>query len=674
MPNRLQYEKSPYLLQHKDNPVDWYPWGKEAFDKARLERKPIFLSIGYATCHWCHVMEHDSFEKQEVADVLNRYYVSIKLDREERPDIDHIYMDAVVAATGRGGWPMSVFLTEDLKPFFGGTFFWKDQFLHLLHQIRALWQEEPEKIKETAEEMMRHLSSQLSSSSQASPITKEEEQKFFSQAASIFKQNFDPYFGGFGPAPKFPRSIDVSLLLRMYHRSKNPQLLSMAELTLEKMALGGMYDHLGGGFHRYSTDAQWLVPHFEKMLYDNALLSLTYLEAYQLTGKKLYASVARETLDYVLSRMTHPEGGFYSAEDADSEGVEGKYYVWSEEELKHILSSEELTIITSLYGVTSQGNFSEGGHSGNILNLQSNFEWSAKELARSAHQKMLAVREKRIPPLKDDKILTSWNGLMIAALAKGFQVLGDGRYLVAAQQAAHFIKKHLVAQDTLLRRYREGEARFEGVLEDYAYFIYGLLHLYETDFDSAWYYWILELQKQQDELFWSKEAACYFNTRDQAFDVILRKKETFDGATPSAHSVACYNLAKIFSLTGDKAFHDKAYAGLYSVTHEIHRYPPGMSMALIAFDFLDAAREIVVVGDKNNLETKSILNYLNHTFIPEKILLFSESIHDLPLLKGRGPSAGETSVFICEHHVCRAPLKSLAEVRDVLEAVKPLKL
>ncbi|MBI3018258.1 MAG: thioredoxin domain-containing protein [Deltaproteobacteria bacterium] len=417
--NRLGKEKSPYLLQHKDNPVAWYAWGGEAFEAARAQNKPIFLSIGYSTCHWCHVMEKESFEEQEVAQVLNQHFISIKVDREERPDVDKIYMDAVVAMTGHGGWPMSMFLTSDLKPFFGGTYWPKNQFLVVLNQVAHSWNTERQKVEGMSEQMVQHLRAQVSKTT-----PQEFSDKNLILAYKEALRSFDSTNGGFGHAPKFPPSTKLQLLLRMARRTQNPKVLEMIEVTLDQMARGGIYDHLGGGFHRYSTDEQWLTPHFEKMLYDNASLSWTYLEAYQLTHKEMYREVAREILDYVLRDMTSGEGGFYSAEDADSEGEEGKFYVWTEAELKKHLTEQEFHQFSKVYGVASHGNFEHGA---TILNLQKEFSWGIKKdpLLHSAHQKLFQVRKKRIHPYKDDKVLTDWNGLMMASMAKGYQVLRD---------------------------------------------------------------------------------------------------------------------------------------------------------------------------------------------------------------------------------------------------------
>jgi len=706
MPNRLSKEKSPYLLQHQNNPVDWYPWGEEAFEKAKSENKLIFLSIGYSTCHWCHVMEHDSFEHQDVADILNQHFVSIKLDREERPDLDQAYMDAVVALSGRGGWPMSVFLTPDRKPFYGGTFFWRDQFKQMLMQMQLVWKKEPEKIAASGAELVNHLQERKQSTSQGSAPASD---ALFNQANEIFQQSFDKAFGGFGSAPKFPRSVDLCFLLRHYRRTGDSHSLQMVEKTLEMMARGGMYDHVGGGFARYSTDNRWLLPHFEKMLYDNALLAWTYLEAYQVTGKETYATIARETLDYILRDMTSGEGGFYSAEDADSEGVEGKFYVWTETELATILTPEEFAKIKNIYGIQTFGNFktfalSEGSSAevihgnevehANILHYQPNYGWDDKKdpLVQSALKKLFAIREKRIHPLKDDKVLTSWNGLMIHAMAKAYQVLRDERYLLAAQKAAAFIKSKLWHGKQLQHRYRLGEARFDGCLEDYANLIFGLLTLAESDFDSVWIDWAVELQKIQEEKFADPEGGYYFSSSDTK-DVFVRKKESYDGATPSGNSIALYNLTRLVAITGNAEFKKSQDRMLNWLGGLIGRYPPGFCMALLSLDYLnDKNYEIVVSGKRGDVETEKVLDYLWKVFLPNKVLLFaSDKKQAQPVLAGKefqgelqsnskfkkynrlGSTAennkendSAVQIYICQGQSCQMPISTLDELKGKL--------
>lgn len=665
--NRLAHEKSPYLLQHKDNPVDWYPWGDEAFETSRRENRPIFLSIGYSTCHWCHVMEKDSFETKEVADVLNRYFVSIKVDREERPDVDQIYMDAVVGMLGHGGWPLSVFLTPDLKPFYGGTFYWKTQFLQLLQALHEVWKGDEPRIRASAESMLAHFQQKLTSKNGNIP-----NEKIFAHLLKQYEQSFDANHGGFGRAPKFPQSMALSLLLRIDRSpGKGEAPLQMVETTLKKMAYGGMYDHLGGGFHRYSTDDQWLVPHFEKMLYDNALLVVSYLEAYQLTKNEMYASVARETLDYILRDMTSSQGGFFSAEDADSEGEEGKFYVWTKQELKNILSPEEFRLVEKVYEITEQGNFE---HHTNILSMSKDVNWSIKQdpFLQSAHQKLFAVRKKRIHPSKDDKILTSWNGLMISAMAKGYQVLEDERYLKAAQQAALFLRNTLYVgasgarpgdcQSPLRRRYRDGEAKFSATLEDYAYLISGLIDLYESDFNAQWIEWALLLQKEA-EAFWDEEEKVFFSADPRATDLIVRKKDLHDGAMPSANSISILNLQRLYALTFKENYREKAEQMLQALGEVMIRHLRGFESAFIALDFfLARPKAIAIVGEKESSSTKDFLRYLRTHFLPNKVVALGEGVE---LTKARPMLDGKTAFYICEGNVCKKPTTDLEEARKL---------
>ncbi len=662
--NHLAQEKSPYLLQHKDNPVNWYSWGEKAFEAARTQKKPIFLSIGYATCHWCHVMEKDSFETQEVADVLNAHFISIKLDREERPDLDQIYMDAVVSLNGQGGWPLSVFLTPDLKPFFGGTFFWKDQFIGLLKQINSVWVGEPGKLVEAAKELTEHVSQE--GGGEAALAINEE---FLRKAFRGFLQTFDAVHGGFGRAPKFPRSTDLSLLLRIHRRTGNKEALSMVTKTLDSMARGGIYDHLGGGFARYATDAKWMVPHFEKMLYDNALLAVTYLEAYQVTQNPMYADVAREVLDYVLREMTSPEGGFYSAQDADSEGVEGKYYVWTYEELNRVLSPEQLKLAQDALGVTVQGNFEHA----NILHVADKKTWEERQSAVNAVRGTLfPLRDKRIKPLLDDKVLVDWNGLMISAMAKGYQVLGDDKYLSAAQKAASFIKKKLYADDRLKRRYRDGESKIEGVLSDYAYLISGLLKLYESDGNDAWFTWALALQEKQDSLFWDDQKKGYFFASQGVEDLFARKKEFNDGAVPAASGVAAENLMRLFSYTGEKKLLDRAQETLTAMSRFFNRYPPGYASSLIAVDFLtDAHKEVVLAG--NSADLKEFRQKIYEAFLPNQVIGWGESLGP-PMTQGKIAQDGAPTIYVCENQVCKKPETNLDAAFQEMQHFKPYNL
>lgn len=659
--NRLDSEKSPYLLQHKDNPVHWFAWGEEAFRAARADNKIIFLSIGYSTCHWCHVMEHDSFEREDVADVLNRDFISIKVDREERPDVDALYMDAVVGMTGSGGWPLSVFLTPDLKPFYGGTFFWRPQFLQLLSAIQSSWEREPQKVVASGEDIFAHLKQSVSAG------TSLPDETIFLSALEHFSKRFDAEHGGFGAAPKFPPSVSLQLLLRIHRRTGDRDALRMVETTLDHMARGGMYDHLGGGFHRYSTDREWLVPHFEKMLYDNALLVVAYLEAFQVTGEKRYAVIARETLDYVLRDMTHPDGGFYSAEDADSEGEEGKFYVWTEAELRKLLSSEEFKSFVETYGVTTKGNFERGT---NILFLPTG---EAPDRLTEVRQKLFVHREQRVHPSKDDKILVDWNGLMISALAKGYQVLEENRYLAAAQKAARFLKENMADGGELKRRWRDGEARFSGMLNDYASLISALITLYESDFDRSWLAWAEELQTTQDKLFWDEKNGGYFVSAEEAADLIVRKKDFDDGAIPAANSVAALNLLRLFDLTLEPGYQSTAQKTLQSVAPLMERYPFAASSAFLALDyFTDRSKEIAVVGKREAPETQEILSFLRKQFLPNKTFAFQEIGEKkvLPLFEGRNALEGKTTVYVCENNMCQQPTTDIQKAKEMIDEFK----
>lgn len=517
--NRLGKEKSPYLLQHKDNPVHWFAWGPDAFETARRENKPIFLSIGYSTCYWCHMMEKDSFERQEVADVLNAHFISIKVDREEHPDVDQIYMDAVISLTGQGGWPMSVFLTPDLKPFTGGTFFWKDQFVSALARIRELWEKEPQKVLAQAGEITEYLK-EKGAAPPHGPVSAELSAKAFEQ----LRQDFDAVHGGFGGPPKFPHEPVLSFLLCHHRRTQNREALEMTLKTLSAMATGEIFDHVGGGFHRYATQADWNEPHYEKMLYNNALLPLVYSEAFALTGEAKYAAITRQTLAFILKELTHPEGGFFSALDAGEVGREGEYYRFSKEE-----------------------------------------------------------REKAKPPRRDEKILTSWNGLMIAAMAET-AATGEQGFLKPAQNAARFAETKLLCNGELLRRFCDHESRFPGTLDDYAFFIHGLLALHAADGDKHWLEWAAELQKKQDGVFWDEKGGGYFFADPRDASIVLKKKEFHDGALPSGNAVSALNLLKLGSITCEENYLNLAKALVERLAAEASKYPAGFPTGLIAID------------------------------------------------------------------------------------------
>lgn len=664
--NRLGKEKSPYLLQHKDNPVFWFPWGEEAFQAAKAENKIIFLSIGYSTCYWCHVMEKDSFERDDVAAVLNKDFISIKVDREEHPDVDQIYMDAVVGMTGRGGWPMSVFLTPDLKPFFGGTFFRREQFLQILSRLHESWRVEPDKIRESGTSIAAALEKQNRiSGSEAASIT------LLKQSFHQLQKRFDSVYGGFGEAPKFPHGMELSLLLRIHRRTGNPDALAIVTHTLDAMSRGGVYDHLGGGFHRYSTDERWFAPHFEKMLYDNAILGWTYLEAYQVTSRKEYAAVARETLDYILRDMTDPLGGFYSAEDAGLVGKEGEFYTWTEKEIRQNLTPQEFNGFQKAYSITSAGNF-EGGKNILFLKPEGKPESGATTLLQNARKKLLAIRERRPRPHKDDKVLTAWNGLMIATLSKGYQVLGDSRYLDAATKAAGFIRSNLYRNSKLLRRYRDGESLFPGTVNDYAFLIHGLLTLYESDFDSQWVRWAETLQAKQNDLFWDGENGGYFFTEANQKELLIRKKEFDDGVTPSGNSLAALNLLRLHDLTFDEKYEKRLEKLLGVISHIAKRYPAGYAQAMMAIDYsLDRSKEIAVVGKPDDESMKAIRDYLFKAFLPNKVLSVGEpgNFDDpktLPILQRKVIQQNKPTIYVCEDKICKMPTTDLEKAKALL--------
>ncbi len=677
--NRLAREKSPYLLQHAHNPVDWYAWGEEAFEKAKKEDKPIFLSIGYSTCHWCHVMERESFENEEIAQVMNDLFVSIKVDREERPDVDQIYMTAVQAMTGSGGWPLSAFLTPDLKPFFGGTYFPPDRrygrpgFKEILQEISQMWKEERTRVTGLGEDLSKALKEERETAGGELSV------ETLRRAYSNFAESFDAQEGGFGPAPKFPRSETISLLFRIYRRTGEGHALQMGIKTLEKMARGGIYDHVGGGFHRYSTDAKWLVPHFEKMLYDNALLAKSYLEAYQIDGNEMWAGITRETLDYVLRDMTSPEGGFYSAQDADSEGVEGKYYVWSEEELQKLLSSDEFKKMKEVFQTSAGGNF-EGE---NIFHMKDKVSWAERYQTplKTAVKKMLDHRTQRIPPHKDDKVIASWNGLMIGAMAAGSQVLPESegkRYLQAAKTAADFILKKMWDGKTLKRRYRDGDVRFNASLDDYAFLTQGLLDLYEADFDPRWFEAARLLQKRTDEFFWDDKAGGYYFSDNSDPSLLTRSKEIYDGAVPSGNSVAALNLLRLYSYTMEEGYRKRAEQLFTAFSGFVGKHPHASPALLLAVDYAtDASKEIVIAGTKEDPDVKKILHGLHQKFLPNKVLALADRAdlaRIIPLLEGKVPQNAEATIYVCEGHTCKKPTHSITAAHETLMAVKTYKL
>ncbi len=665
--NRLNNEKSPYLLQHAANPVDWYPWTEEAFNTARKEDKPIFLSIGYSTCHWCHVMAHESFEDQEVADLLNRDFISIKVDREERPDVDHIYMMVCQALTGHGGWPLTIIMDADKKPFYAATYLPRSSrggllgLQELLPWVAELWDKERDSLLQSSEQISQQIF-RTTEKQVGQPINEALLKRAFKQYARAF----DADWGGFGPAPKFPTPHNLLFLLRYYHFMRDDKALKMVEKTLQSMYQGGIYDHIGFGFARYSTDRQWLVPHFEKMLYDNALLAMAYLECYQLTGNDFYAGVARDIFTYVLRDMTNPEGGFYSAEDADSEGEEGKFYLWTKDEIKEILG-EQADLFARTYDISQKGNF-EGR---NIPNLTRNqkFNQSRKDF-EVQRQELFKHREKRVRPLKDDKILTAWNGLMIAALAMGARILGDDKYLQAARRAADFINHNLRRQDgRLLARYREGKSEYLAYAADYAYLIWGLIELYEADFDSRYLALALDLNEDLCKYFWDQQEGGLFFYGLDAEQLLTRPKEGYDGAMPSDNAVAALNFMRLARLSSNSGMEEKAQQAMDSFAAQIQEQPTAHSYWLLAAIFqLFPGSEIVVAGQSENDDTMEMLELLNSRYNPHTLIVLNDpGMNELlasrvSYLQDMHSIEGKPTAYICEHFACQEPLVGMEEL------------
>jgi len=693
--NRLAQEKSPYLLQHSHNPVDWYPWGEEAFAKARREDKPIFLSVGYSTCHWCHVMAHESFENEEVAATMNREFVNIKVDREERPDVDRVYMTFVQATTGGGGWPMSVWLTPDLKPFVGGTYFPPEDrygqpgFKKVLERIAAAWKQDHEKIAGQGARIVEALREAQT----AQPAAAEKiDAKILSAAYEQFSRSFDARDGGFGSAPKFPRPVTLNFLSRFYARDPSSDsgkhALEMDLITLRKMAAGGMHDHLGGGFHRYSVDRYWHVPHFEKMLYDQAQLALAYLDAFQITQDRQFASVARDILDYVARDMTSKEGGYFSAEDADSlfehgkpEHGEGAFYIWTKNEIDTALGNAA-EIFDFHYGVQSHGNAPEGSdpqdefRGKNILierhtiaETAQHFqkpEDAVRDLLRQSREKLFAIRSKRPRPHFDDKIIAAWNGLMISAYARAAQILDEPRYLKSATLATNFVRAHLWddSKKTLYRSYREGRGRVEGFADDYAFVIHGLLDLYEASFDIEWLKFAIELQETQDRLFFDGKNGGYFSTSGKDESVVLRMKDDNDSAEPAASSVAAHNLLRLAQIRDKKQWEERAEKTISAFRTTLSRFPSAMPQILVALDFSSRKpRQIVIAGKKDAPETKALLSEVHRHFLPTTILLVADGAEgqkylgeDLEAIDRMSMVDEKPAAYVCENFTCKAPV------------------
>jgi len=681
--NRLAHESSPYLLQHKDNPVDWYPWGAEAFERSRAEQKPIFLSIGYSTCHWCHVMEHESFEDPKTAEALNRDFVPIKVDREERPDVDDIYMQSVQLMTGQGGWPLSLFLTPDRQPFYGGTYFpptprWgKPGFPQLLAAIAAAWRDRRDELVASAAEMLNHLEPQAQRPERGAAPGRET----IAAAVRLLERQYDARDGGFGGAPKFPPAMRLELLLRHWLAAREPLAREMIEKTLVKMAEGGMYDQVGGGFHRYSVDAQWLVPHFEKMLYDNAMLARVYLLAHRAfpDGGGLYARIARETLDYLLAEMTPEGGGFYAAQDADSGGEEGTYYVWNPRSLAEAVGAADAPLVAARFGVTEGGNFEHGE---TVLSIVRSVPDLAREFGRSeadveavlaeARAKMRAVRSRRVPPGTDDKLLTDWSALAIGAFALGAGVLAEPRYERAARAAADRILERCRKDGELLHREKAGRAGIPGFASDYAFLVEALLDLYEATFVPRYFAEAVRLQETFEARF-ADPGGGYFLSAEGHDGLILRPRENWDGATPSSNSVAALNLLRLAVFTGDDRYRRRAEDVFAGAADILARAPAALPRMLCAVDFAASPpREVVLGGTPGRADFERLREAVVRSPRLNRVVAHADSAGEAPALsalaEGRATGDGAARAWVCSNFACAAPVSEAGALAAALDA------
>ena len=676
--NRLADSKSPYLLQHKNNPVDWFPWGVEAFEKAKEENKPIFLSIGYSTCHWCHVMEHESFEDQQVAELMNENFVSIKVDREEMPEVDHLYMSVCQAMTGRGGWPLTIVMSPEKEPFFAGTYFPKTGrgnrpgMLELIPSLMNAWNNKQEDIQKTIEQVNNYLD-KANNVQPGSALNR----NTIDDAYNNFIERYDKNFGGFGKAPKFPSPHNLLFLLRYHKAYQDTMAKTMVENTLSKMRLGGIFDHIGFGFHRYSTDQEWFLPHFEKMLYDQAMISLAYLEAFEISKKQEYASIAHEIFSYVARDMTDENGGFYSAEDADSEGEEGKFYVWSTSEINKVLGSIEGKQFTDVYGFNENGNFHDEATGQLVPNnipylknriidysVKNNIDIKSLKVTLEKNRNTLfEYRRNRIHPLKDDKILTDWNGLMIAALAKGGTVLKEDKYTNAAERSANFILDNLRDENgRLYKRYRNGSTGLQPHIDDYAFFIWGLLNLYESNFNTYYLKSALELSEIMVADFLDKKRGGFFIGPNNGEKLIVRAKDSYDGAIPSGNAVAAMNFIRISKFTGDSKWEDIAQNTFLAFSESIKRIPSAHSFMLTSFMYgLDNPKEIVIVAKEKNAKTMSSIRKIQEVYNPNSIIIFKE-LKNRTELDNIAPWTtmhdtvnDQITYYICENFSCRRP-------------------
>ena len=676
--NRLTKEKSPYLLQHQHNPVDWYPWGEEAFEKARVEDKPIFLSIGYSTCHWCHVMERESFEDEQVAAFLNDHFVSIKVDREERPDVDKIYMTAVQAIAGQGGWPLSAFLTSDLKPFYGGTYFppsdvhGRPGFLNLLNGLANLWRGKRSEVTNSSSDLHNRLSQLCEPSTPSgAPLTS----AMLDKASEVIRNEYDPIDGGFGRAPKFPRPSQPAFLLRYGVSHNREELVNMVLHTCDKMAKGGMNDQIGGGFARYSVDSKWLVPHFEKMLYDNAQLVHLYLDAFLVSRKESLSKTVCETLDYVRRDMTHERGGFFSAEDADSEGKEGKFYCWTRSELKALLEPEEFACFSDYYGVTEAGNFLD--HSDpeplpnqNVLSVVGERDQIDSGILDRARAKVFAAREKRVRPHLDDKILASWNGLMLGAMARSYGVLGRSEDLESAERCFRFLWEKLWDADSrcLYHRWRDGERDTVQLFQAYAFFLSGIIDLYEVTLDGTYLSSAVAVADAMIEQFFDSKHGGFWQSDTEASHLILRLKEDYDGAEPSGNSVAMLALQKLAAMCGREDYLAKVSQCMAAFSERMEQLPQAVPLMLLSLDFsLNPPRRVVICGDRSDSRVQDLIRAAHSVYQPNKVVLGTEGAID-PFVQTLAGKSKEATAFLCTGEACQEPSSDASAVTDFLRS------
>ncbi len=659
MSNRLAAEKSPYLLQHKDNPVDWWPWGPAAFEAARESNRPIFLSIGYATCHWCHVMEKESFEDQEVARLLNETFINIKVDREERPDVDAIYMSACQIATGRGGWPLSIMITPEMRPFFAGTYLPKttryghEGMLQIIPKVSKAWQKHRQYFETTADEFEQALRKSTNLDFSGEELSED----ILHSAFQHFQQQYEPTHGGFGSAPKFPTPERLRFLLRYWHRTGNPHALEMVEHTLQNMRRGGLCDQLGGGFHRYSTDSNWRVPHFEKMLYDQALLILIYLEAFQVTGKQEYSQTVRETLQYVQRELQNAEGGYYTGEDADSEGVEGKYYLWDMKELHNLLKPKDVELFAKVFNLDQEGNYldesTQKRTGSNIVYRSDDDQLSDEPSLQLVADQLLEHRSRRVRPLLDDKVLADWNGLMITALARCGMVFDDPVLIDQAERCVQFVKKYMMpTSDRLLHRWREGEAIIEGFLDDYAYMVMGLLSLYEATGKECYCTMAMSLTRTVVADFGCEEGGFFMVSRDNE-PLLLRPKQSFDSAIPSGNSIMSLNLLRLGRLTGDSELETLGHQSIDACSGGLRNYPDGFCASLSALDYvLGPSTEIIVSGNRDHEATQAALTSIRKVYAPNTVVLSRPDFGGL----------NRFNIHLCQGRTCEPPTQNIRDV------------